>query len=163
MTPRTLDLIAADYKFVRVLPEMVPEAWDTIRPFIEDGLKDCEDGFSVPMIYSNLLAGLLEPWILINKEDGGEWADAQVAAVFTTQVIEDSNSGNRNLLVYTASGVSYLSDELWEDMAVATANLGRSHSCNNIVAVSSNPRVIEVFKMLGASTKTRYLVKEIGV
>lgn len=163
MSPRTLDLIAADYKFVKVLPEMVTEAWDTIRPFIEDGLADSADGFNIPIVYNNLLTGLLEAWVLIKKEEGGEWSDGEIAAVFTVEVVEDANTGNRNLLIFTASGVSYLTNALWEDMAIATSNYGRERGCNNIIAVSSNPRVIEVFEMLGASTKTRYLVKEIGV
>ncbi len=116
-----IDLLSYEHRFVRILPEQVPDTWPFIVPFIEEALVSSADGDNLPMIFNNLLSGCLEAWILVRKGDSLDWKDAETAAVVTVQVTEDRNTGSRSLLVYTVTGADYLSDELWKEMTVATS------------------------------------------
>lgn len=158
-----LDLISAEHKLVRILPEQIPATWEFILPFIEDSLIDSADEGNMTMVFNNLISGLLEAWVLVRKGDNKNWTDGETAAVVTLQFTQDSNTGSRSLFLYTLSGLEYLSDEVWADMSVAVAEYARASNCTNVVAVSSNARVIQVFKKAGAEVESRYMTLKVGV
>ena len=100
---------------------------------------------------------------MVRKGKSKDWTADETAAVVTLQCTQDSNTGSRSLFLYTLSGSEYLSDEVWADMTVAVAEYARASNCTNVVAVSSNARVIQVFKKAGAKVESRYMTLKIGV
>ena len=158
----SIDLASQKHKLNRLLPDQRSATWTFIVPYIEEGLMESADGENIVLIYNNLLSGLLEAWILIRKEEDVNGLDAELAAVLTIQVVEDPNTGARNLLVYSISSEEYVLNETWTDVGIAVAEYARANSCMNLIAVSSNPTIIEICKRFGANVDSRYIVMKVG-
>ena len=158
----SIDLASKKHKLIRLLPEQIPATWPFIVSYIEDGLMESVDGEDIALIYNNLLAGLLETWILVRKGEDENGLDADLAAVLTIQIVEDQNTGSRNLLIYTVSAEKYISSSTWDEVGMSLAEYARASNCKNIIAVSSNARIIEICKRSGANVDSRYIVMKVG-
>ena len=159
----TMDLALETHKLVRIMPEQIPDCWQFISGPISESLVHSVDGKNMSLVFTSLVAGYLEAWVLLRRISEDGWEDSVTAAVATLQIMQDNNTGIRSVLIYSLTGAEYLSDELWADMIAGTAEYGRANNCTNITVVSSNPRIIKVFKKAGASSDTRFMVMEIGV
>ena len=62
-----LDMISDEYKFVRILPEQIPETWVFIVPFIERALMTSSDETNLVLVFNSLVSGVLEAWVLVKK------------------------------------------------------------------------------------------------
>jgi len=157
-----LDLASAEHQLTRILPEQITSCWPFIVTFIEEALTDGPDEPDLMLIFNNLISGIMEAWVLVRKGDEEDWSDAQTAAVITLQVNEDISTGNGRLFLYSLSGTEYLTDDIWADMLVAAAEYARQRGCSSVSAVSTNERVIQVFKEAGGNVDARYLSMKVG-
>jgi len=145
---------------VRLLPEQASAIWHIISPIIKDSLAPTSTGSDAVMkdILDALIKNRMQCWLVKEVVRVG---DIRIYSIITTTISRDLITGEKSLLVYSMHGVRPMSKELWLELIVGLRKFARSVGCIKVVAYSSNNRVIEMAKNVGADASTIFLQLEV--
>ena len=112
-----------------------------------------EDEEAMSNMMQSLLVGRLVGWFLVKN--------GEVQGFGTTYIADDTISGKRKLIVYSATAVKPISLEGWR----CTIRVGRAYAkgmcCDSIVVYSNNKRILQVVESLGGDTSYRAVTLEV--
>lgn len=136
-------------QLVKLSPEQVMNYWDDIRECISASLPPMipENSDNLIFIQEQLLLGILECWVGMEPP--------RVFGVMTTQIIADSVSRCRNLLVYTLAMTDDHPHDMWQVCLEQMKKYASAHQCTNIIAYSCNPAMLHIAEKIGADTTYR--------
>lgn len=97
-------------------------------------------------IMSQMLQDKLQCWAVVTKDSNDP------IGICTTQATIDPNTGERSMLIYTATAFTNFPDDLWAENYIQLAEFAKSVGCVRIYCYSDNPRVIEKAKESGADS-----------
>jgi len=109
-------------------------------------------------VLAAIVKGDLECWILAEEGSDPERLAKGVAFIGT---VLDSFSMTKNLLIYGIFSYERVSVKLWADGLTTLRGEAKRKGCNLIIAYTSEPRVLEIVKMLGGDTSTTLITLEV--
>jgi hypothetical protein len=141
---------------VPLLPTQISNNWEFFAPLILEALPPSTRysyGIGANVLRS-ILAGELVCWGIYwpSKEDG------KFHALVTTTEVHDAVSGQRNLLVYTLTGVLDLSDiDLWKTSIQTLLSHAQAIGCDAVTAYTSNRGIKAMIERLGGDAEFSFL------
>ena len=140
----------------KLLLEQVSAFWDIIKYAIEQSLPPIvvNNPEALNRILSSILCGKTEVWTEYVKEEG---KDSKFECIFLTQFIYDEPSGTKNLLIYSLYGYEEIDSGSWARALITMVKYAKEKKCDQIVAYSSVPIVIEMAKSVGWNTDYTFL------
>jgi hypothetical protein len=141
---------------IKVLPNQIAERWKALEPIIKVSLPPMITGSDAAMkeILQALISGRLNCWLYGKDEKS-------IYAVLTTKVVNDTETGCRNLIIFSLTGIRAMNDSIWRDGYSLLRQFAKQQGCKNIIAYTNSKRVIESVKSLGANTDTTLIVLEV--
>lgn len=73
----------------------------------------------------------------------------------------DAISEVRNLSIYALYGISYMADDIYAEGLDVLRKFAKAHGCHRIVALTAEPRLIELAKQVGGDTQYSFLSLEV--
>ena len=139
----------------KLLPEQISAFWDIIKYAIEESLPPIvgEHPDRMNRILSAALRGTLEVWAEYVK-DGD---NVKFEGIALTQILYDEPSGTKNLLVYCLYGYNPIDPGSWARTLIVIAKYAKEKGCNQIVAYTSVPHLINLAKGLGGNTDYTFI------
>ena len=140
----------------KLLPEQVTVFWNVVKFAIEQSLPPIaiNDPEATNRILSSILCKKTEVWAEYVK---GEEEGNKFECIFLTQFVYDEPSDTKNLLIYSLYGYDEIDSGSWARALITMVKYAKEKKCNQIVAYSSVPRVIEMAKSVGWNTDFTFL------
>lgn len=140
---------------IRLLPEQVSKFWNIIKYAIEQSLPPIayEHPDKLNRILSAALSGKVEVWASYKKDQ----EENILEGIVITKILYDDASNTKNLLIYCLYGYEKVDSNSWLIGLTAIAKYAKSRKCNQIIAYSDLPYIINVAKYLGGETKYTFL------
>lgn len=101
-------------------------------------------------ILNLLLQERMQAWAICNNE-------GDVLGVATTQITEDTGTGEKALLIYSTYGFVDFPDQLWYDSYQEMAEFAKGYGCTRIYCYSNVEKVIQMAYANGAETTSHLL------
>ena len=79
-----------------------------------------------------------------------------------TKFIFDDSSATRNMLIYCIYGYTDIDKESWVSGIKALSKYANSQGCNQIVAYSNLPTIINIVKRLGGNADYTFLTFDVN-
>ena len=133
----------------RLSKEEIIKRWDVIKLAIERSLPPIasDKPNRIQQIYNNLMLGTVQCW--------GSYRDVEkedtLNGIGTTTIVYDFTSGAKMLLGYSVLSVGEIREEDWIEGYRQLEDFAREQGCEKICAYTTNPRIVEVAKSLGAT------------
>ena len=139
----------------KLLPEQISAFWDIIKFAIDESLPPIVNDHPDRMnrILSACLRGTLEVWAEYVKE--GE--SVKFEGIALTQFLYDESSGTKNMLVYCLYGYNPIDPGSWARTLAVVTKYAKEKKCDQLVAYSSIPHIINLAKGLGANTDYTFI------
>ena len=139
----------------KLLPDQVSNFWDIIKYAIEESLPPIvgEHPDKMNHILSSILCGKTTCWASYRKEE----EKTVFEGICLSKIIYDDASDTRNLLLYCVYGYEKTYDEAWQEAFLTVAKYAKSHNCNEVVAYTDVPYLIEKAKLFGGDTSYTYV------
>lgn len=133
--------------FTELLPEQISKFWDIIAFAVDQSLPPTVGDHPDKMnrILSSCMSGKTQVW--------ASYENHQLKAILLTRILFDDASDTKTLLIYSLYGYSQMSAETWLEGVNALKAYAASKGICRVTAYSDVPRVLEMAKRLGASTK----------
>jgi len=143
---------------LRVFPEQVNAAWETIAPMMAESLPP-EIAVSREILTNNLAAVLrddLVVWMAV-AEDKEPY---QYLALITTCIWDDPISCIRSLMVYHLYVIDRKTPlEVWKEAISQLKRYGESRDCSRLVGfIGEDPRYRRFLQQVGADVSTNLAV-----
>ena len=142
---------------VKLLPEQISAFWDVIKYAIEQSLPPIVNDHPDKMnrILSAALRGTIEVWAEYIKEEDD--TKIKFEGIVLTQILYDEPSETRNMLIYCLYGYNPIDPGSWARTLVVVAKYAKERRCNQLIAYSSIPHVINLARGLGANTDYTFI------
>lgn len=139
----------------KLLPEQISAFWDVIKYAIEQSLPPIVNDHPDKMnrILSAALRGTIEVWAEYVKED----EKAKFEAIMLTQMLYDEPSETRNMLIYCLYGYNPIDPGSWARTLAVIIKYAKEKRCNQLIAYSSIPHIINLARGLGANTDYTFI------
>jgi len=146
----------------KLLPEQVSAFWSVIKFAIEESLPPIVNDHPDKMnrILSSCLRGTTEVWAEYVKE-GKENEQIKFEGIALTQVLYDEPSESKNLLVYCLYGYNPIDAGSWARTLVVITKYAEGLGCNQIIAYSDVPHIINLAKGLGGNTDYTFIAFDV--
>ncbi len=149
--------IKDQFQLVKLSPEQVSEQW-------EDGLKDAIEASLPPIatyetpermnnILNHIIGGYMDCWTL--------WQEEEIFAVGVFQVIIDTPSQVKSLLIYALYTYKPFTYDFWYILLKALRQSAKQQGCRRIVGYTNVDRIIGIVNALGGSSDYRYIWLEV--
>lgn len=140
----------------KLLPEQISAFWDIIKYAIEQSLPPIVNDHPDKMnrILSAALRGTIDVWAEYVKEDDTK---VKFEGIALTQFLYDEPSGTKNILVYCLYGYNPIDPGSWARTLAVVTKYAEEKKCNQLVAYSSIPHIINLAKGLGANTDYTFI------
>ena len=138
---------------LRLLPAQIMQLWAPIKACIQASLPPHVANSVEGLVYiqEQLLLGSIQCWL------GREENSNTPCIVATTQIVHDSVSNVRNLLIYTVTTVASHSQTMWAEALQTMRDFAHSNQCANIIAYSNQPDALAVIESLGGDISWRLI------
>lgn len=139
----------------KLLPEQISTFWDVIRYAVEQSLPPIvgEHPDKMNRILSSTLRGTTEVWAEYTKGEEGN----RFEGIILTQFIYDEPSDTKNLLIYCLYGYNKVDSGSWGSGLVTMAKYAEEKGCNQIIAYTTVPHLIDLVKELGGSADYTFI------
>lgn len=136
-------------------PEQVSNFWDIIKYAIEQSLPPIVGDHPDKMnrILSSLLSSQTQCWASYTRIGD----TPKFEGIVLTKMIYDDASDTKNLLIYCLYGYEEVAKESWVKGLVSLIKYANSKECEQIIAYTEIPYIVEVAKQLGGETKYTFL------
>ncbi len=136
---------------IKLLPNQVADHWEPIKSAIKASLPPVSQGAEDHMenVLNLLLIGDMHCWISYTSE-------GRVDNIATTQVIHDSVTGNKNLLIYSVFGFD-VDQRSWAEGIQALIKYARSEGCDNIVGYTNVSSIVKFIQRIGGSAEYTFI------
>ena len=135
----------------QLLPDQISAFWDIIKYAIEQSVPPTEG--DSPDKMNNILAELLsykkQCWASYTV-DGNE---RKFEAIGLTQIIDDSTSDTKSLLMYCVYGFRNIPMKSWAEALKALSSFAKSKGCDRMLGYTDVPYMIEKTKEFGGEAK----------
>lgn len=139
----------------KLLPDQISQFWDIIKYAIEQSLPPIVGDHPDKMnrILTAAISGRIDCWASyvrseeINKFEG----------IVLTKVIYDDASDTRNLLIYCVYGYESVQNDSWLSGIKSLVKYAKGKGCNQIIAYSELPHIVDILSKLGADTKFTFI------
>ncbi len=146
---------------LQLLPRDITKHWEGLSEAISKSLPPTtsvsRDRMSI--ILQSLISETMQCWVLC--EPSVEKKVSELFAVATTELVKETGSATRNLLIYSLFGLRAVSDDQWREGFETLRKFAQSRDCENIIAYTDNPAVVSLAKKFGGDVSTTLIV--IGV
>lgn len=135
-----------------LLPDQVAKLWDYIKFAIEESAPPTVNNIDklVQSALSSLLNGKAQCWLVYD----GDSKVRRFEAVVITQIVHDSISGQKSLLIYCLYGYDTISEKSWKEGLTALIKWGSARGCDAIIGYTNNPVIIKKVKQIGGEVST---------
>ena len=139
----------------RLLPEQVSKFWDIIKYALEESLPPIVGGHPERMnrILTSLLTDKAICWASYKRGEEG----VKFEGIAVTRILYDDVSDTRNLLIYAVYGYEETDSNTWIEGITSILKYANSKRCEQIIAYTDFPHVVEIVDRLGGSTATTFL------
>ena len=150
---------------LKLMPEAVSRQWDFLAPQIKRSLPgDEQSGETMNGILQGILKNQIQCWVSYDTQD-----ENNVNAVFLLTQLEDPFKGERNLLLYTVTRVTGMSDEttlrMWQEGFQALMKLMKKGGYSKLVGFidEENKYLADLAKSLGAELRWHWAIDRMEV
>ena len=135
----------------KLLPEQISKFWDIIKYAIEQSAPPIigEVSNRLNNILVAALDGSIEVWASYEREGEGIKFDG----IILTEILFDRPSKTKNLLIYCLYGYGQVSDDSWKRGILALLKYAKSKKCNQVIAYTDVPYMIDMTRYLGGEAK----------
>ena len=132
-------------------PSQISERWEDLKAAILVSMPPYASITSEGMnnILECLMGGSMQGWMLHEGDDNHAFA--------TTRIEIDPSSGAKNLLIFSLYAYRFIAQEFWADGIAGLKLFATESGCQNVIAFTMESRVLELAKMLSASTDVHLL------
>ena len=146
---------------IKLIPEQIAEMWEIIRYGIIHALPPTaivsSDG--VRGILEALLCGSMQCWADVDRVDDDQ---RTLAAIVTTQILDDGATGARCLLIYTLCSYRPVStNDQWYIGINTLRHFAKNNGCRRLAAFTNVPYVIDAVKAVGFDTSYQFITLDI--
>ena len=149
---------------IRLTPEQIASNWQFLKTCI---VQDAPLQRLNPHQDNNMLTALLmddmQCWVEagMREEHGETKTDIQVVVI--TQIVEDSLSDVKSLLIYSLYGLNGpFAFNAWKQGILILVRFARSCGCTRLMAYTGNESIITFVNRLGADTSQRIVILPFG-
>lgn len=145
---------------VRLMPDQISRFWDVIKYAVEQSLPPIvgENPNKMENILMSALDGSIDVWASYTKDKENK----RFEGVVLTEILFDRPSRTKNLLIYCLYGYEEVDKSSWTKGLLAVAKYAASRGCNQIIAYSDSPYIINLAKGLGAEAKYTFIEFNVG-
>lgn len=138
------------------MPDQIEKDWQAIYEAIKESFPPLADA-TLPEhennLFTSLMSGVLECWVLYEGED--PWI------IGTLQVTREVVTGTKNLLVYSILAYKPIPLQVWYSLFVKFRQRCKELGCSKVVAFSNVDRVVQLVKSLGGRSDFKLLWLEV--
>lgn len=140
----------------KLLPEQISAFWEVFKYALDATLVPItkEHPDKLNRILAAALSGKIELWAGYVKEEG---KPSKFEVIGVTQFLYDEPSDTKNLLIYALYGYNQVDPTSWARMLAALSRYAKEKKCNQIIAYTKVPHLINVAKGLGADTDYTFI------
>ena len=139
---------------IKFLPDQISKHWGEIKKAIEAALPPTagESPDKMNNILEELLLDNMQCWVNVNNETG------KINGIGTTQVIVDTGTKIRNLLIYTAYSLGEeTTSKDWKEGYKTICKYANSKGCQRLIGYTSIEKVVKLAEWLGGESKFRFI------
>jgi len=135
----------------KLLPEQISKFWDIIKYAIEQSTPPIigEAPNKMNSILMSALSGDIDVWASYDKEE----EKTKFNGIILTELLYDKPSKTRNLLIYCLYGYENVNKDSWKYGILAILKYAKAKGCNQVIAYTDVPYMIEMTKFLGGEAK----------
>ena len=141
---------------IRLLPDQIPDHWETIKRSLDDTLIVIEDNRNYNEILEKLLIDQMICWIIVGEGDN------QICGLAITTTTKDEGLNYNGLLLYSFNLFNSSKAGLLKGAFISLMRYAKSIGCKDIYAFSNIPEIYQMAKRLGADIETRRISFKIG-
>ena len=143
---------------IRMTPEQISEYWEQLEFAIAESLPPTvgESHDKMNNILMALLESRMQAWASYSLKE----SSAKVSGFVITQVMDDTASKTRSLLIYCLYGYEEVDKKEWMEGLQALRKYKDSVGCRRIIAYSNIDNIISLVKRLGGNTDYTFLYFE---
>lgn len=146
----------------KLLPEQISKFWDIIKYAVEESLPPVvgESPNKMNNILMSCLNGTLEVWASYERSEEG----TRFEGLMITSILYDKSSQTKNLLIYCIYGYNKVDKQSWYSGLTSLLKYAKSKNCNQIVAYTDVPMLVDLVKSLGGEARYTFVsfnVKEL--
>jgi len=132
----------------------INEYWSVLFEMIKKGLPiHLQYSINSNDLLTSLISGAMQCWVIMEGE--------KVHAVGTTAATKDPHTGQKSLLIYSAAGTHFVTDEMWVSAFTVLHDYAKSCGCSSIFAYTSVSRLINIASKLGFDVDTHVISTEV--
>lgn len=140
---------------IHMMPEQVSNQWSFFAPTI---------GSSLPPTVEHNQEGMTNILYSVLKEDLDVWIyteDDQAMFVLTTCVRQDPITKQKDLLIYSLTGIREMNEKGWNDAYKTLSKFARSRDCKGIIAYTADPKISNYIKSRGGEADFTLIQMEV--
>lgn len=140
---------------VKLIPDQIAKFWDIIKYAVEQSIPPIvgESPNKMNNILMEALEGSVDVWASYTKDERGN----RFEAIVLTEILYDRPSRTKNLLIYCIYGYEDVDGQSWVKGLSSLTKYAASKGCNQIVAYTDIPHVVEIADKLGGETKYTFI------
>ena len=139
----------------KLLPEQISKFWDVIRYAISQSLPPVVGDHPDKM--NNILISAMEGSIDVWASYVREGDKTRFEGIVLTEFLYDRPSRTKNLLIYCIYGYDKVDKQSWTDGLSTILKYAKGANCNQIVAYTDAPYIIEIVRQLGGEAKYTFI------
>lgn len=139
----------------KLIPEQIASYWDIIKEAVEKSLppKVVEDQDNMNRILESLLLGNAQCWVS-HRYNGNSKV---LEVILTTQIIYDSMTNTKSLLIYSIYGYGKSPNSSWIDGLKTLVKYAYANNCVQIIAYSNVEKIKKLVSRLGGDASYSFL------
>ena len=139
----------------KLLPDQISEFWDIIKYAIDQSTPPIagEHPDKMNNILMSAREGSIDVWASYVKENKSN----KFEGIVLTELLYDKPSKTRNMLIYCIYGYNEVDKQSWVDGIKAILKYANSKKCNQVVAYTNLPHIVEIVESLGGEAKYTFL------
>ena len=143
----------------KLLPDQISKHWTIIKYAIQQSLPPTigQNPDRLNRILSSALSSRIEVWASYIRGEENKFE-----GIVLTKILYDDSSETKNLLIYCLYGYGEVAEDSWLGGLRTILKYAKSKNCQQIVAYSDSPYIIDIVEKLGGDTSYTFLSFNIG-
>jgi hypothetical protein len=143
----------------KLLPDQISKHWTIIKYAIQQSLPPTvgQNPDRLNRILSSALSSKIEVWASYIRGEENKFE-----GIVLTKLLYDDSSETRNLLIYCLYGYGEVAESSWLGGLEAILKYAKSQNCQQIIAYSDSPYIIDIVEKLGGDVSFRFLSFNVG-